>query len=581
MYLWHISTTTTHPFRIVSLGLALAFLAATASASTLTVISTPEGGGAVQAGGTFPDGATVSRRIQASPTFCIQSVTVEPHGPGFLAFERAVALENLTAGGDVTKIVDVTESLTLAADTTLSVTFAPLSPTISRFVESLPFSPFLTGGSFGIEAGATGRLPLSFRWHKDDAPLAGASDTSLFVPNLTPGDSGAYTLVVSNAFGSVTSRVARVVVRDLLIATNGIPTTADSIVAVSPVTLEILSAFENGSVFYTTNGVAPDFSGIPYTAPVTISTSVSFRAIAYSADFSKTAMASLSIQFPEVVSISIAPSSGGHAVVGPNNGSIVKGETALLEAVPDPGWTFMHWEGDISRTESPLTITALSNLTVRPVFGTPIRTTAAGNGTVAVFPSLPLYPHGSRVRIEAQPSEGNHFALWGNAASGSGNPLAFSIVTANPSVSALFSPLLTNEVTLIVRIEGLGDVTTPAVNKYARGSVVSISATPQSGQSFLGWTGATNTLSPSMSLALETTSTVTAHFTDDARLLINGEAGHIELLISGKMGKRFELQSTTGFDVWTRLESFSSPLTTIAIPFPGTDTAVFYRVMEW
>jgi hypothetical protein len=68
-----------------------------------------------------------------------------------------------------------------------------------------------TGWFVQISVEVTGTPPFWFEWRKDDVPLAGSSGDS---PVLTfgwtaEGHSGGYSVIVTNAFGAVTSRVAQ------------------------------------------------------------------------------------------------------------------------------------------------------------------------------------------------------------------------------------------------------------------------------------------------------------------------------------------------------------------------------------
>ncbi|MBI5385354.1 MAG: immunoglobulin domain-containing protein [Verrucomicrobia bacterium] len=78
-----------------------------------------------------------------------------------------------------------------------------------------------TVARFSVVAGGT--EPLNFQWHKDEVPLAdsgslvGAATPVLTLTNALGGDAGGYSVVVSNALGSMTSAVARLTVIDPLI----------------------------------------------------------------------------------------------------------------------------------------------------------------------------------------------------------------------------------------------------------------------------------------------------------------------------------------------------------------------------
>jgi hypothetical protein len=64
------------------------------------------------------------------------------------------------------------------------------------------------GSSVTFTSGASGPGALDFRWRKDDAPIAGATNSSLTMTDLQMTNAGIYTLVVTNSSGSVTSSPA-------------------------------------------------------------------------------------------------------------------------------------------------------------------------------------------------------------------------------------------------------------------------------------------------------------------------------------------------------------------------------------
>jgi uncharacterized delta-60 repeat protein len=54
----------------------------------------------------------------------------------------------------------------------------------------------------------TGTAPLSYQWRKNAALIAGASTTSLTLTNVQRADAASYDVMITNAFGSITSSVA-------------------------------------------------------------------------------------------------------------------------------------------------------------------------------------------------------------------------------------------------------------------------------------------------------------------------------------------------------------------------------------
>src|SRR5207302_3537360 len=134
------------------------------------------------------------------------------------------------------------------------------------------------------------------------------------------------------------------------------------------------------------------------------------------------------------------------------------------------------------------------------------------------------------VRLTAIPDPGNYFALWGNAVSGSQNPYYFNVFGANLGLSALFSPLPSNQVALTV-LSGSGGyvVIQPFTNRYQIGTTTVLTATPYQGQTFLGWSGdATGTANP-LTLIMATNKLITANFSKTSTLGILGTGGGISL----------------------------------------------------
>jgi PKD repeat protein len=59
---------------------------------------------------------------------------------------------------------------------------------------------------------ATGTAPLEYQWRKDNADLAGATNSTYVIASATTADAGTYTVVVRNAAGSRTSEPATLTV---------------------------------------------------------------------------------------------------------------------------------------------------------------------------------------------------------------------------------------------------------------------------------------------------------------------------------------------------------------------------------
>jgi hypothetical protein len=67
-----------------------------------------------------------------------------------------------------------------------------------------------SGATISLSAGAIGLPPVSYQWYVNGAAISGATSLTYSKAGASSGDSGAYTLVASNAYGSGTSIVAQV-----------------------------------------------------------------------------------------------------------------------------------------------------------------------------------------------------------------------------------------------------------------------------------------------------------------------------------------------------------------------------------
>ena len=69
--------------------------------------------------------------------------------------------------------------------------------------------------SFSVVAG--GSNPLFYEWEKNGTPITGATNSSFVISSVVATDSAGYRVIVTNSFGSVTSRVAQLSVSFLQI----------------------------------------------------------------------------------------------------------------------------------------------------------------------------------------------------------------------------------------------------------------------------------------------------------------------------------------------------------------------------
>ena len=89
----------------------------------------------------------------------------------------------------------------------------PIGTTIGVQIAQQPQSQVATNGqTVTLTVRTTGTWPITYQWHKNGVPIAEAMGATLVLDNVQAVDAGIYTVVVSNASGSLTSAAATLTV---------------------------------------------------------------------------------------------------------------------------------------------------------------------------------------------------------------------------------------------------------------------------------------------------------------------------------------------------------------------------------
>jgi hypothetical protein len=148
----------------------------------------------------------------ASATFSVSAAGTAPfsyqwrkNGADLVgATEETLTLDNVQPADEGSYSVVVSNALgTVTSDAATMTVILP--PAISA--QPLGANLYL-GEAFTLAVIATGSEPLSYQWQKDGVDLEGANDASLVLNPVLEANAGSYTVVISNAAGSVTSDAA-------------------------------------------------------------------------------------------------------------------------------------------------------------------------------------------------------------------------------------------------------------------------------------------------------------------------------------------------------------------------------------
>lgn len=131
----------------------------------------------------------------------------------------------------------------------------------------------------------------------------------------------------------------------------------------------------------------------------------------------------------------------------PSGGTFSDGTVVTLTAIPDAGYQFTDWSGDVSGASNTTTVTMNSDKSVTANFSVityTLTTSTNGDGSVTLSPTGGVYEEGTVVTLTAVPDSGNKFVNWTGATSGTSNTTTVT-VDSHKSVTASFGILLSSK----------------------------------------------------------------------------------------------------------------------------------------
>lgn len=217
------------------------------------------------------------------------------------------------------------------------------------------------------------------------------------------------------------------------------------------------------------------------------------------------------------------------------------GTSVVLAAVADAGSTFSGWSGACSGAGATCTVVMSAAKSVTASFTGPpppgsstltISKLGSGAGTVLSVPSgincgalcSANFTVGQVVTLVASPAAGVPFRGWSGGCTGTASVCSLTMSTSR-SVTATFGEPITSYVLTVAKAgAGSGLVTSSPAgiscgsscnsssSSFNAGTSVTLTATPDSGFTFTGWSGACTGASTTCTLSMNTAANVTATF---------------------------------------------------------------------
>ena len=354
--------------------------------------------------------------------------------------------------------------------------------------------------------------------------------------------------------------------------------------------VELVSSLTNETILFSLDDSTPGLSSTYYEGPFMLRQDATVRAAAFTADLTQSVESDpIEIVIVRSETLTVRTAGGGAVTRSPDAARYVSGSEVALSAAPDPGWTFVQWLGDLSGANPEASLTLSRDKCVEAVFGTTLSMNALGNGSVLVTPQADIYPYGTVALITAVPQAGNYFAFWGSAASGTNDPLNFSVTNAQSTVTAVFQPLSAGQFALAVIVDGFGLVTNvPRGNRFTNNAHITLKAIPDADQQFLGWSGDANGTQDVINVVMSQSRIITAQFTKRPSLTFppcvavnSGE--DVPVWLTGGWGAIFGIESAPTLDgPWASYLTLTNQFgrTQWLAPRPTNESQRFYRAVR-
>jgi hypothetical protein len=200
-----------------------------------------------------------------------------------------------------------------------------------------------------------------------------------------------------------------------------------------------------------------------------------------------------------ILTTSVSPSSGGTVSPAPGVHLFDDGEVVPISAVPNTGYHFVNWTGDvdtvddINTAETTITMDDDYSIIANFALNTYSLTVNAGTGGTITNPatSPSMHNYGDIVNITADPTPNYHFVNWtGDVSTVANVNAASTTITMHGDYTIMANFAEDVYYSLAIGNDGHGSVIlSPAGGTYLSGQIVTLTPVPSVGYHFSSWSG--------------------------------------------------------------------------------------------
>ena len=222
------------------------------------------------------------------------------------------------------------------------------------------------------------------------------------------------------------------------------------------------------------------------------------------------------------LTVQALPVEGGITDPSPGTHLCGENETVMVTAIPNVGYRFQDWSGDVIDSQAQSTSVILDSdkeVTARfvlvPTYTLSVSADPAEGGFVDPAEGDHTYSEWETVALSATALPGYRFSGWSGDVSDPEAQRTEIIIDSNKAITAHFDPVPTYMLSVSVDPVDGGSVD-PAEgdHAYSDGAEVALSVLPATGYRFMGWDGdlVTDPTSPSTTITMDANHTLIARF---------------------------------------------------------------------